>query len=104
MKVVEDGSSDVCLAHETDSQASCLPSSYMLGFSEQVASMADAILIVQARELPVHTYILAANSPVLADLLETAQNSACPGTPLSRQKHRIEYHWKETACQLCAQY
>ena len=51
------------------------PSAYMLGLSEQVASMADAVLIVQGKELPVHTYILAANSPVFAAMLETAQTT-----------------------------
>ena len=47
------------------------PSAYMLGLSEQVASMGDAVLIVQEVELPVHTYVLAANSPVFATALET---------------------------------
>ena len=45
---------------------------YMSGLSEQVKSMADAVLVVQERELPVHTYILAANSPVFAEMLGTA--------------------------------
>ena len=44
--------------------ASTQPTAYMMGLPDQVASMADAILVVQATELPVHTYILAANSPV----------------------------------------
>ena len=78
--------------------ASSQPSSYMLGLSEQVASMADAVLIMQVMELPVHTYILAANSPVFADILE-----APPTEPPKSQSHSIRSHWKETACQLCAQ-
>lgn len=51
--------------------ASRQPSAYMLGLSHQVVSMADAVLIVQAAEVPVHTYVLAANSPVFATMLGT---------------------------------
>ena len=40
--------------------------------SDQVKSMTDAVLVVQACELPVHMYILAANSPVFAEMLGTA--------------------------------
>ena len=78
-------------------EASRQPSAYMLGLSEQVASMADAVLIVQGMELPIHTYILIANSPVFADMLETAS------TTLRIRSHSIKYLWKETACQSCAQ-
>ena len=59
-------------------EVSSQPSGYMLGLSEQVASMADAVLIVQGTELPVHTYVLAANSPVFADMLETAPVATAP--------------------------
>lgn len=60
------------------------PSAYMLGLSEQVASMADAVLIVQGTELPVHTYILAANSPVFADILEAPPAAPQKTKPLYR--------------------
>lgn len=45
--------------------------------------MADAVLVVQAQELPVYTYILVANSrsPVFADMLEATQNDARAATP-----------------------
>ena len=48
------------------------PEVYMLGLSKQVMALSDATLIIQSHELPVHSFILAANSPVLADLFETA--------------------------------
>ena len=35
-------------------------------------ALSDATLLVQSHQLPVHSFILAANSPVLADLFETA--------------------------------
>lgn len=44
----------------------------MLGLSKQVMALSDATLIIQSHEPPVHSFILAANSPVLADLFETA--------------------------------
>ncbi len=44
----------------------------MLGLSKQVMALSDATLLVQSHQLPVHSFILAANSPVLADLFETA--------------------------------
>lgn len=67
-----------------------VPSGYMLGLSGKVASMADAVLVVQALELPVHTYILAANSPVFADMLEATQNEARAAAPQEATTlHRI---------------
>ena len=48
------------------------PEVYMLGLSKQVMALSDATLIIQSHELPVHSFILAANSPVMADLFETA--------------------------------
>jgi len=48
------------------------PEVYMLGLSKQVMALSDATLLVQSHQLPVHSFILAANSPVLADLFETA--------------------------------
>lgn len=44
----------------------------MLGLSKQVMALSDATLLVQSHELPVHSFILAANSPVLAEVFETA--------------------------------
>lgn len=61
-----------------------LSSVYMLGLSEQVASMADAVLFVQETDLPVHTYILAANSPVFADMLEAAPTAPQKSKPLRK--------------------
>lgn len=63
------------------------PSTYMLGVSEQVASMADVMLIVQGTELPVHTYILAANSPVFANMLMLEATSTAPSK--SKPLHTI---------------
>ena len=65
-------------------EASRQPSAYMLGLSEQVASMADAVLIVQGMELPIHTYILIANSPVFADMLETASTTPQNSKPFHK--------------------
>ncbi len=48
------------------------PEDYMLGLSKQVMALSDATLLIQSHELPVHSFTLAANSPVLADLFETA--------------------------------
>ncbi|DBA78677.1 hypothetical protein WJX77_012249 [Trebouxia sp. C0004] len=48
------------------------PEVYTLGLLKQVMALSDAVLLVQSHELPVHSFILAANSPVLADLFETA--------------------------------
>ncbi|KAL0045723.1 hypothetical protein WJX82_002844 [Trebouxia sp. C0006] len=48
------------------------PEVYMSGLSKQVMALSDATLHIQSHELPVHSFILAANSPVLADLFETA--------------------------------
>ena len=70
--------------------ASAQPAAYMLGLSDQVARMADATLVVQATELPVHTYILAANSPVFAEMLESAHSTATPAEPQkSKPRHKI---------------
>lgn len=48
------------------------PEIHMLGLTKQAMALADATLLVQSHELPVHSFVLAANSPVLADLFETA--------------------------------
>lgn len=50
------------------------PEMYMIGLSPQAKALANATLIVQnSQHLPVHIYVLAANSPMFAELFESAQ-------------------------------
>ena len=59
----------------------------MLGLSSEAQELADATLNVEGEQLPVHMYILAANSPVFAEIFKTALSSLASQPQGQRSEH-----------------
>ena len=80
------------------------PQVYMLGLTKQAMALADATLLVQSHELPVHSFVLAANSPVLNDLFVTAFTADSSSSDYNRaalSASRATYTSRETLLQSC---
>ncbi len=80
---------DPVLATPDSGVAAAVQTDHMIGVSDTFADMADAVLLLENTELPVHKNILAANSKVFADALTAASRATDQTHPSGKASVRL---------------